>query len=378
MNALELLAGLTSEDSDLLWAKLNETGNPVPVTRAEFVLCLAMLRLNATDDQAEGLFALAGQNITKRTVTRRFEALSKFCSNNWKTLVDARQRFEHVDTSLPATCMLDCTPIPCRFRGARVPNSQGQMIDENYSGKYRVVCFKMEIWTTMQGVPFAFRGPKPGSHHDMRFFDEDFPFKHLKSEMFLGDAGYFGAPHVLLPFKSTCAGRNVVLGTVGEGVNITMMAYWNRIHSTVRSRIERFFSWMMAWNIVHYCRRTDDFLEKAMTIIIFVEHTLGMDKNRKTSRYGKMCPEGKFNLGHHTSEVCPCSVKRGTESDLTMNVYLERRSLIGKRLWDSGYMPTYTKTPAKSSQAMPRTKRWPLLEGDVDDQRSSSSSDDDN
>jgi hypothetical protein len=105
--------------------------------------------------------------------------------------------------------------------------------DETYSGKYRTHVMKFEIWTTLYGVPFFFRGPFPGSHHDTRMCRSGRFFP----EYLNADLGYVGLPHMVTPFKSTDATKPQATTVKDFDQNI----------QTVRSRIERTFGWMTKW-----------------------------------------------------------------------------------------------------------------------------------
>ena len=285
------------------------------------------------------------------------------------------------------TSMLDGTPIPTRWRGKDiVVKKTGNNSVENFAGKYRLVCFKMEVWITMLGVPFAFRGPIPGSHHDVVFFGPDappLPFKHLKLEMFLADSGYFGYPHMMLPFKKMeqqgkedfCSidrdeeGQAKRLkrvvpslsGTVNG--NITLKRYWNKVHSKYRSRIERNFAWWLKYAVTQQCNKSPEFLNDAFTILIAWEFFL-----QQTKGHGHY-PKEKLSTQDWTETTwCECGVHKSVSG--AKEAYQKRRpnavSLRGKRVIPIPRPPKHAKKDTQSKFL------WPLDPVDTDSDASKS------
>ena len=57
--------------------------------------------------------------------------------------------------------------------------------------------------------------------------------------------------------------------------HLTAMKYWNKIHSHVRSRIERKFSHMMMWKWTRHTDLNSDAAHNAMLVTIAVESFTG-------------------------------------------------------------------------------------------------------
>ncbi|CUE59663.1 Hypothetical protein, putative [Bodo saltans] len=142
-----------------------------------------------------------GTNIAR--FRRRFEAT---CGAIYKS-VDPEVRFLLGDSALgPCFCVLDCTPVittktglwRCFGVALRLKRRRTPM---NFSGKYVSKVWKLEYWTTLGGIPIAVRGAFNGCTHDAKIFrDSDGPpFRHYEGEYFLGDSGYQGCRHCVVP-----------------------------------------------------------------------------------------------------------------------------------------------------------------------------------
>lgn len=152
-------------------------------------------------------------------------------------------RFSHLDFRFPScTCIVDATPVPVRG-DSRLLN-----------GKYHQKVLKFEVYVTLQGVPFFWRGPYLPTHHDAAIFagqkpplnaegetqiggDEKKVFVHYAHEYILADQGYVGCSHcVTAPKRNETGASDIVEGTLKTKGDFLK----DRI-VIVRTRIEHFF-----------------------------------------------------------------------------------------------------------------------------------------
>eukprot|EP00760_Papus_ankaliazontas_P001030 PhM_4_TR10357/c6_g1_i1/m.80295 len=162
-------------------------------------------------------------------------------------------------------------------------------IDQNYSGKHGLICLKFEMYVTVGGVPFFFRGPVAGSVHDARLYSqsEEPLFKHNPDEIFLGDLGYIGCAHFLCPFKKSSRQPLTTKKTI-----------FNKNISNIRSRIERYFSFINIFRCFQFCDHNERWLKDAMTIVTNVmycilannvQYEVATDVNKDLLRTERLC-----------------------------------------------------------------------------------------
>ncbi len=167
-----------------------------------------LIKLNCTWDD---LAAIARRS--EKALRRDFCDTAKAVRD--ANIVDANIRFRVNDANFPfVTALVDGSPVPCRQKQTGDSN--------NYAPKYKVLAMKVELWTTVTGVPFAWRGPVSGSHHDTEIMQQPLPFHHRRNELFLTDLGYVGCMHCLTPFKSNESGGKVKLDNSTE---VTISSY---------------------------------------------------------------------------------------------------------------------------------------------------------
>ena len=164
------------------------------------------------------------------------------------------------------TCMLDVTTIPCRARKPREA-PDGTTRGSTYSGKHRQHCFKVEVWLTLAGVPFFFRGPVVGSMHDAKIYMSTSVhrtplFTHHEDEMFLADLGYIGCAHCLVPYKKTGCGLTDDEKRVNERISL------------IRSRIERRFAHFDKFRFLHGTDHDISWVRDAFQIVSVVTYGL--------------------------------------------------------------------------------------------------------
>jgi hypothetical protein len=228
----------------------------IPVDKVCAVLRL--LRLNLP-------FSAAGfmctPPVSGRTIEHWVQELGGALSEN--PIMQPAIRFNHMHEGWPwVTAQINCTTVPCRHRHSeRTETDDGNTVvasrDRTYSGRHRDHVWKYEIYTTHQGLPFAFRGPVFGSIHDTKLFKSPGePFVHAKKELFIADLGYQSCPHCLVHFRK------------GAKELTPLQRGFTRHHRKLRSRIERTFAWLDKFTIMSGTDHDQKFMRHAMTIIL--------------------------------------------------------------------------------------------------------------
>jgi hypothetical protein len=296
---------------------------------------------------AEQLAALSFRGVSERQLRRDFVEVGEAVEAKWGSLVDPTVRFSHTWWGMPfVTCAVDGTVVPCRATGGERITQTGKRTIQNFSGKYRIRCKKFEVWVTMYGVPFAFRGLIFGAEHDVWFWEHTvFPFPHKENELFLGDSGYFGWQHFLLPFKKNEAAGAVVLRQVG-GKDLTVRRYWNKCHSKWRSRVERLFAFIDGWAFSRNCQHGDTWLKLAYGILVAFLHGLML---AKPNSYDEHLGGAENWAG--SVRCAPCEKADRTE----LAELYGKRTLYARALFNSGYLPT-AKNSAHRAKTAPPTK----------------------
>ena len=246
---------------------------------------------------------------------------------------------------------------------------------------------------TMLGVPFAFRGPVPGSHHDVKFFGPGLPplpFPHLCGEMFLADSGYFGYPHMLLPFKKSedegkqdwCdierdeSGQAIKMCRVDrssarpkmKNKTISLRRYWNKAHSKYRSRIERTYAWWLKYACTTQCDKGPEFLKDAFTIMIAWEFFLQQTKGQ--GHYAKELPSSH---DWSTDTWCNCGVYKDPVA--ARNACSKRRS--NAQHLKSLHLVPVPRPPKHRAKDHKPSLLWPMNPPSESDTASSASGDED-
>jgi hypothetical protein len=234
-------------------------------TLNEVCFCLYVARANVTWDLvslASGIFF--PRRISEREARRRFtEVATKIKSAEF---VDPKIRFnaEHLDGRFPGcTAIVDVTPIYCR-QLRKGFSQRGDPIDTTYQPKYKTRVWKVEVWTTLSGIPIAWRGPVEGRVNDMRLFRQGGqPFHHTATEVFLADLGYIGGNHCMTSWKT---------GEPDVGEN--KKEFENNL-SIVRSRIERAFAWLLKYRFFEHSAFEIPMLDLLLAIVMATEHLMG-------------------------------------------------------------------------------------------------------
>ena len=137
---------------------------------------LCMCALACTWDQLASLQKMWLEEneipVDERTLRRHWSSIALLIEQ--QPLMNPNVRFKHMHKAFPnVTCILDGTVIPCRERLEQkvYDRASNKLIsaDRAYSGKHHIICTKIEVWCTLDGVPFAVRGGVPGSWHDAKF-----------------------------------------------------------------------------------------------------------------------------------------------------------------------------------------------------------------
>ena len=317
-----------------------------------FLDTLLLLRMNLTWD---GLAAISDAGVGEREHRRRAKAVFDFCSDPWA--VDLETRFNSCDDRLPwVTCIVDGFPVPCRATGGPHTTQQGRSTLKNYSGKYRIRCWKMELFTDLQGTPLFVRGPLNGKDHDRSFALESgpIPFVHDPRELVLADSGYFGVEHYLLPLKKNDKEGDVVLcmaeggelvGTT-QGKPVSVRTYWNKSHSIFRSRVERRFAWWERWRFTQMCSHGPEFVRDAFKLIVCLEHYFAV---RGTRPYN-IDPDAKGLARWENATRCQCTNQTNTKR---LSACYAFRRKAAERLWHvKRYVPV-ARAPQKRARSEP-------------------------
>lgn len=90
------------------------------------------------------------------------------------------------------------------------------------------------------------------------------PFKHLISEIFMGDLGYIGGNHLIHEFKV-----NEREQPPAEFVRIL-----EKVTRTVRSRIERLFGWFDKYKTMHKTRLKESRIAIGINLMLSMEYFL--------------------------------------------------------------------------------------------------------
>ena len=104
---------------------------------------LLLWRCNFTWDHL-ACFSSAG--VDEREHRRRFNTVADAIVASKGNGVDLATRFNNIDGRFPgATLLVDGCPIPCRAQGGTYRTKGGKKSIKNYSVKYRLKCWKMEL-----------------------------------------------------------------------------------------------------------------------------------------------------------------------------------------------------------------------------------------
>jgi hypothetical protein len=120
-------------------------------------------------------------------------------------------------------------------------------------------------------------------------------FRHYKGEYFLGDYGYDGCSHCLVPFKH--ADVNIPLPDKER--------HFNRIHRTVRSRVERLFAFFDVFRFFGYTAHEEAWVMNAVIIVVNLFYLLYCTQ----PHYTDTTEDQHLNDGTH--EECFCSIGCG-------------------------------------------------------------------
>lgn len=203
--------------------------------------------------------------VSERQLRRDFNHIGEMFVNN--PMMHASIRFSHMHPLMPGvTAILDGTVIPVRWRDTIAETRDGVTanVDRNYSGKHQTICLKFEVWCTLDGIPFFVRGPVAGRVHDGHLFahppwwneTKEVLFKHRPDEYVLGDSGYQGKDHCLVPYKKR------------SGASLSDNEKWfNKRHRLWRSRVERLFSFFDRFRFLQYTEHQEAWLRQALHIV---------------------------------------------------------------------------------------------------------------
>ena len=382
---LHSVCDITMREVQLFW----EQGTEMQPTLETLISVLVYMRLGISQRQGAGL---AEHCLERTTLLKRIDKVAEWIDLNNEKWIDPTVRFLCIPEGFPrCTCIVDGTPIPGRYRGDKVLSKRGKWIDENYSGKAGFIALNSEWWVTIEPViPIAFRGLVPGRDHDMEFFrrfsDEGLPFWHSLAEMPMADAGYCGTYHLMVPFKAgerslpdpqglrghTPAADDLigwVVDGTGEfvksrpikGESVTYKSYFNHIFSRLRSRIERFFAWMLAWGWTQHTETGTDRVRQFCLITLAFEHFT------RRMRYGLLdLTDAQRAACTKWSAVpeCGCdllTVPPGNGLGPVVRFEMAReRVRIAEKFWSESFVPT-SKRPAKGAKAHRGDKVWSVF-----------------
>jgi len=212
---------------DVLASMWEKTGQEALFPWFKLAACIA--KLDLTNDAAAALCPLfLNRRYDERHVRRQVDAVFEAAEGK---LMDPTIRFRksQLDSRFPnCTGIVDVTTIACRAR----------LGETTYSGKHSDHVWKLEVWSTLQGIPFYVSPALPGRQHDMKVLKETPKFAHVPNEFFLADLGYVGASHMIHEWKKN-----------EEPEDSVRAALFNDHIHVVRSRIERLFSWVDEFKI---------------------------------------------------------------------------------------------------------------------------------
>lgn len=290
------LTGFTKDFLEGFWSRVG-----CPKLFNAFCLTMCQLKLNLTWDACAALTPLFYPDMRDESTCRKdlvavVDALEK---TPW---MDPLLRWNYSDPRWPGvTALLDCTTIRCR--DLRRANGR----DATFSGKHREHCWKLEVFTTVTGIPICFRGPALGSAHDMKVFHtlyDTAPFDHLEDEVWLGDLGYVSASHVVTPFK---AGED-------DGMLGTRLDAFNDTHSRVRSRIERTFAWLdrfhIFWETDCKERTVSRFVSIALNIEVYRRLVDEATTGKQTYKLHWLAAAPPVVVNWSRSRKCNCRLKK--------------------------------------------------------------------
>jgi hypothetical protein len=241
--------------------------------------------------------------VTEKTLRNDFARIGLLFNN--QGFMDPMLRFAHGMSALPGvTGMLDGMVVKCRDleRGYK-DDDDSKKVDRTFSGKHRIHCYKFEVFVSLLGVPLFFRGPVRGSVHDAALFKKNCVgsrplFHHHKEEMWLGDLGYIGCEHCLVPYKKS---------SKSKGLDDTQKSYNDR-HGLVRSRVERFFKCMREYRVFQETEHHPQFLKDCAALVLNI-----MYLTTANAPHYNDC-EGNINDGLHreirtkgSPGICWCS-----------------------------------------------------------------------
>ena len=327
-----IMYGITREQLTDFFLEL-QRASPLVATDTDLrrlSFSLAMCALNCTWEQLYDLqpmwIAPETPPLSIRTLRDDFSRIADLCRS--PALMNPKLRFKHgVSWMSDVTCMMDVTTIPCRARKPRdiwdEASQEMRKKDATYSGKHREHCFKVEFWLTLAGVPIFFRGPVPGSVHDAKIYKErtthgTFLFDH-HDEMFLADLGYVDCNHCFVPFKAP-----------RKGCLDEHQDRFNRMHSWIRSRIERCFAHFDKFRFCHGTDHDITWVKDAVQIV-------------SVAVYGLLASEPQYDFGSEInvhlqniddSSFCWCSKGCGLVKPID-----ERRDWLKEHIYDVGYVP---------------------------------------
>jgi hypothetical protein len=198
--------------------------------------------------------------VDERSLRRHWDAVVLLIE--LRPIMNPLLRYQHMHPCFPkVTCMLDGSVIPVCSRMEQMvwdrTNERYVKQDRAYSGKHGTICVKVEVWTTLDGIPLFVRGGVPGSWHDAKLFTSDSAkiFPHAAWELFLTDGGYVGCDHCLCPYQRKA------------GLDLNENQSWyNDRHALVRSRVERLFAFLDVFKIMSYCDNDAKFVLGAVTL----------------------------------------------------------------------------------------------------------------
>lgn len=296
------------------------------------LLALAVIANNLKWTAAAEVFGLlTGQDTCPRSARRYFEEVADVCQK----IPQKGLRFVQREKLFPgATAIVDGTVVPCRAHRSEIalqkkcgaswveckpppsivgtweednwfedevkkcvedrdPKYRLVRVDRTYSGKHQDRCWKFDVFVTMGGVPFHFRGPVPGAVHDKKLYEYATLFEHGEDEEVLADLGYVGARHCIVPFK----------GEVGEEQH-----HYNNHHAVVRSRIERFFAYLNVFKVFRGTDMEEENISRCMTIAIAIMFCL----LAKSPQYEVEAPA---QLAHQKACHCNSTLKHVAQFD---------------------------------------------------------------
>lgn len=264
---MERITGVSWDELSFLRKKFYEAG--APGSPEDVSAALAMMEGRPNKDLVD-LNPILGNTYGSSKYVAGALRFLKAVQN--VTVVDPRYRFAWRNPNVPsATCVVDGTPVGCYGPLSLLQNF-----------KYKTKCVKFEMYVTMDGVPFAFKGPYIPRTHDAAVFHDGIPFEHGTDELMLGDKGYIGCAHVMTPFK--CRGGDEDDLPVWQGI------FNERIHCP-RAYIEHCLSDMKAHGFRHQTRSFETI--HALVKLYVDTYFLLMSNGYRKPRYRDYCVPGE-------------------------------------------------------------------------------------